>query len=260
MSVALAVLGCGADNSETQIDNPERAGAETNPQEDHGPKDESQREVPVHKGPEVLAGQFEATPGNGYTLDVAYELPLKAEVDIANALPGEAIVLLTFNGKLTFTNTTPGQNLGFNADDLPIVNLYWPRSQLPPSAQCPEDESILIRRAQSCWLAAFRGEFDPQVQEGIVELGPNSSTGMTLDSRLLNPGTTVDEKDADAVSSLIDSTTPSVVTFLIDGLEPSCTVGESVLSGVTAVLTGSGQTLADGGTDERGELPLCSDI
>ncbi len=208
----------------------------------------------------MVSGRFEATPGGGYTLEAAYQLePLEPEIDIANASPGEAIVHLSSSGELTLTNTTRARNLGFNSDELPIVDLYWLRSQLPPSERCPD--GLLIRGAVHCGLGAFRGEFAPEVQEGMVELGPNGSTAITLNPRLLISGTTVGEQQAERVSKLIRSTTPSLVTLLIDGLEPSCGFEEFDPLGLTAVLTGSGQILAEGGPSrEGGEPPLCSEI
>jgi hypothetical protein len=255
-------VGCGSGDSETEANGTELVKTQADPSEaSTSPQDEEGQDHAKSEEPRnVVSGQFEATPGGGYTLEVAYQLePLEAEVDIANAAPGEAIVHLSSGGELTFTNTTRARNLGFNSDELPMVNLYWPRSQLPSSERC--SDGLLVRGVVHCGLTAFRGEFAPQVQEGNIELGPDGSTFVTLDPRLLISGTTVDEQQSEAVSKLIESTTPSLVTLLLDGLEPSCGIEEFGPLGLTAVLTGAGQVLADGGPGREGdEPPLCSQI
>lgn len=202
------------------------------------PTDFTEADKPVH-------GRFDATPGNGYTLEVSYDLrQLEVEVDIANASPGEAILTPIVNGQMIFTNTTPARNTEFRVLELPSISLFWNRAQLPSSADC-DGEGFQFHGTTHCFLLNIRGEIDPALDaDGVVQLEPNGEASIPLQPSPLG-GTTVSEQSADALAKLIRSTRPSLVLVHIDGLESS--LCETGLTGDTAALTGSGEVLADGG-------------
>jgi hypothetical protein len=75
----------------------------------------------------------------------------------------------------------------------------------------------------------------------------------------LDEGVTLPEDQADAVASLIRTTLPSLVTVNVGRLEPSCDVRGSG-TGFTGLLTGSGEVIADGGTEPSGGIPFCEEL
>lgn len=125
-----------------------------------------------------VSGRFTATPGQGYTVEISYELEnLSASVDIADALPDEANLSGAGVGELSVRNTTADRNVAFSVFESFRLTLLYEETQLPftPTA----DTCSFTFRGVTYYCLA-RIFFELPNEQGSVSLGPDDSLTMPV--------------------------------------------------------------------------------
>lgn len=235
-----------------------------------------------------VSGRFGATPGNGYTVKVSYNLSnIEGQVNIADAEPGQAIVYGAAAGDMAVTNTTPQRNTKVKLPQFE-AELLWDKSQVRGDLLSnliePEDVcDFSFRGASYCNLVNLDFELvspPDYAHNDPTTLGPsqslNSSVAATKIPDIGRPGIhgllVVRESDADKLSGFVSSTRPDLIAIYggtggADELRMSCVtqgLGEEDYRperGPLGILSGRGRVLIEGGEVAQYEnYPLtCAD-
>lgn len=212
----------------------------------------------------ALSGSFEAElEARGYTVRIGYDIDtLDLDVDVADAEPGEALLVPQASGRLTIANTTTDRNTEF-AIAQPVVGALWEASALPGDVRSVFDEAeqelcgLELGSARYCTLARVR--FD---SHGPATLAPDEEIRLPVVAPL--PRTilggdvlVVPEDGAETVADFVVATAPDLlwVNSDITGARPSpiwsCVTNESfqgaAQAGFLAILDRDGEALIEGG-------------
>lgn len=196
-----------------------------------------------------VAGEFGATTGDGYTFGVKADLTITATVDVADAKPGMAFVLLRTTGRLTITNTTPGRNASLTPwSPTPDVRLLWAEADLARFGRQSCD--FRFTGVTYCALAIIRFKY------------PGTATVLAAGESLMLPPTNLgkgvqglvamhDEALARWVVDQLNSRQPPKLLLVVAGgnLQQSCAFGGWVMGGPLAVLDGTGKPLLAQGSN-----------